>query len=217
VLSDSKLKIDSLQPTQKYYWLDISAKAFFELKKYDKLLEVSDDMLSLGESYNIKGYKRALYYKFFALFGLRKYDTAIKVATQIESIYKDEFKNIEVYQKLVKYGKKIGNNIMVVKYAKKIIDLQNRYKSYVLSPDIELDAILALKKLGKYQEALQIAKSALKRATAPSVKARILYETGDIYLTLKDNKEAKKVFEECSKIDKDGGWSNLCKESLKLY
>jgi len=105
---------------------------------------------------------------------------------------------------------------MIAQYAKKIISLQKRYKSYVLTPGIELDYITALKKLNKYSTALKIAKNLLMRIHKQTLKDRILYEIGDIYMKLKDVKSAKKSFKKCSDLNTTSGWKNLCKESLKF-
>ena len=216
-LSSLKLKNSNLSAKEKFFWLDVEAKIAYKRGEFQKLSMIADDLLSLGKSYNIKGYQEVLYYKFFALIGTKQYDKALKVSQEIESIFKDRFKNVEVYQKLVKYAKSIDNNIMTIKYANKIIKLQNRYKSYVLSPNIELDLMLALKKLHRYKEAIDIGKAAIKIATSKEIKARLMYELGDIYLTEKDIKNAKNIFSKCSKITPSNGWVNLCKESLSLY
>ncbi len=216
-LSTWKLKNSNLTAKEKFFWLNIKAKIAYKKREFKKLLMIANDLLVLGKSYDIKDYKEALYYKFFALIGIKNYNKALQISQDIENVFKNRFKNIEVFQELVKYAKSIDNNIMVIKYAKKIIDLQNRYKSYVLSPNIELDLMLALKKLHRYKEAIDVGKSSIKMATSKEIKARLMYELGDIYLTEKDIKNAKNIFLKCSKITPSNGWVNLCKESLNLY
>ncbi len=216
-LSKLALKNSSLKEKQKLYWMDLEAKSLLKMKKYEKLLPLSEDMITLSTAFNIDLYKkRALYYKFFALFNLKKYNQALLTAQKIEKNYKNEFKNIEIYQKIVEYAKNIDNSTMTVNYAKKIIALQNRYKSYVLSPNIELTLIGALKKLGKFKEAIDIANGTLKRVNDKNTKARLLYEMGDISLKSSQKEKAKEYFRRCSKID-DTSWGGLCKESLGLF
>jgi len=202
---------------EKYFWLKIQADAAYKKGDFKNLLMISNDLLTLGKSYGIKDYQKALYYKFFALFELKKYDEAINIANKIESIYPDDFRDTEVYNELVKYGKKIDDSTTVIKYSKEIIRLQNRYKSYPYSPKVELELILSLKKLKKYKEALAVAEELLKRAEDKKTKARVLYEMGDIYLKSQNSKKASEVFKECSKLDVKSGWVDLCKESLKLF
>ncbi len=215
-LAKKRLKNTKLAPSKKISWLKVMAKILYEQHKYSKLLSLSNDVLSLGQTYGVKGYKEILYYKFFALFELRKYDLALKTANKIEMIFKNRYKNEQVYQKLVNYAKTIDNNLMVAQYARKIISLQKRYKSYVLSPGIEFDYITALKKLNKYSTALKIANNLLMRIHKKTLKDRVLYEIGDIYMKLKDVKSAKKSFKKCTDLNTTSGWKNLCKESLKF-
>lgn len=216
-LSKLALKNSSLKEKQKLYWMDLEAKALLKMKKYDKLFSLSGDMITLSTAFNLDLYKkRALYYKFFALFNLKKYNKALLTAQKVEKNYKNEFKNIEIFQNIVEYAKNIDNSAMVVNYAKKIIVLQNRYKSYVLSPNIELTLIGALKKLGKFKDAIDIANNTLKRVNDKNIKARLLYEMGDISLKSSKKEKAKEYFRRCSKID-DTSWGELCKESLGLF
>ncbi len=216
-LAKNVLQNNHLSAAEQVFWLKMEAKAFYNTKQYKKLLMLSRDVITLGKTYDVPDYQTILYYKFFAQYGLNKYDDALKTAEEISKIFKNRYKNIEVYQKLVKYAKNIDESTMVVKYAKEIIRLQKKYKSYLLSPDIELDAITALKKLHKFKEAKDIAIQVLSITQNRDKKARIFYELGDIYLKMGKTKIAKNIFKKCSKLKVKSGWKNLCKESLKLF
>ncbi len=215
-LAENRLKDVNLKPKDKVFWLKILAKSLYKKQEFAKLLTLSNDVLSLGETYNVKNYQNILYYKFLALFGLKKYDDALKVADKIEKVLKNSFKNIEIYQKLINYAKQTDDSLMIVKYAKDIIGLQNRYKSYVLTPEVELSCIGALKKLNQYKNAKNIAKELLSRVVEKDIKARVLYEIGEISLKLNDIKGARESFKKCSDLNITNGWKNLCKESLKI-
>ena len=216
-LANKNVKKKKLNIQDRLFWLNLEANALLKRSNFKKLLSVSNDLATLSDAYNQKEYKKsALYYQFFALFGLKQYNKALLIAQTIEKNYKNEFKNIEVFQKIVNYAKMIDNNTLLINYAKKIISIQKIYKSFVLSPQIELALIKSLKSIAKFKEAKDVAKELLQRVQASQTRARVLYELGDISLNLKEKTEAKKYFKECSKIKKTS-WSSLCKESLSIY
>lgn len=118
---------------------------------------------------------------------------------------------------MVQYAKNIDNNTMIIKYATKIIKLQKYYKSYLLSPTIELTLVSSLEKTGNFNKGIDVLKDLLQRDNSKQYKARILYQLGDLYLQQGDKTKAKNIFKKCSTIKNEESWSNLCKESLALF
>jgi len=81
-----RLENTKLAPLKKISWLKIMAKILYKQHNFSRLLPLSNDVFSLGQTYDVKGYKEILYYKFFALFGLGKYDLALKTANKKQDV-----------------------------------------------------------------------------------------------------------------------------------
>jgi len=201
----------------KLFWLDMQAKSLLKKQSFDKLYAITKDIISLSNSFDKKSYlKNGLYYQFFALFGLKKYDKALQIAQTIDKKFANNFKNVEIYKKIIELSKQRADDFMIVKYADKIIKLQNRFKSYPFSPQIEFEYVASLKRLNKNREAIKILKNMAKRFNKSSVKSRIYYEIGALSLKLNDKNGAKKAFENCIKIKDKNSWKKLCEENLSL-
>lgn len=217
LLTNKQLKRKDIPLKEKFFWLNRLADILEKTKNFKKLEQISKDIISIGQTYNFKNYQKALYYQFEAEFGLKQYNKAISTSLSIEKIFKNNFKNISVYNKMVQYAKNIDNDTMIIKYATKIIELQKYYKSYLLSPTIDLTLVSSLEKTGNFNKGIDVLKKLLQRRNSKQYQARILYQLGDLYLKQGNKAKAKNIFKRCSIIKNEKNWSNLCKESLTLF
>ncbi len=201
----------------KLFWLDIEAKSLLSMHLYEKLLSVSEDIIALSKTFNKKSYLlKGLYYKFFALYGLKQQDKAMQIVQEIDKNYSNNFNNIEIYKKVIDLAKRRADDLMVVKYAKRILKLQENYKSYLLSPEIEFNYVASLKRLGKNKIAIKVLKELVKRVQSPINLSRAYYEIGALFLKLQNKTAAKKAFDKCLKIKGKNSWKSLCRETLSL-
>ena len=215
-LSQKMLNKNSNQSV-KLFWLNIEAKSLLSMHLYKKLLPISDDIITISKTFDKKSYlQKGLYYKFFALYGLKKLDKAMQIVQEIDKNYSDNFNNIEIYKKVIDLAKSRADDLMIVKYAKKILKLQESYKSYLLSPEIEFNYVASLKRLGKDKDAIKVLKRLVKRVKTPINLSRAYYEMGALFLKLQNKTEAKKAFEKCLNIKSKNSWKSLCKDSLSL-
>jgi tetratricopeptide (TPR) repeat protein len=143
-------------------------------------------------------------YKFFALWNLGKYKEALKVAKELEK-YKD-IKNADAYIKIVNWALENKDYLLAATYAKKIIDLQEKYKSYVYSPFVEF---VYAKYTKNKNEAIKILKDLINRIKSEDL-ARAYYMLANL---TKDKKYLKK----CIKIKDSTLWRGLCKDALNLF
>ena len=216
-ISQKMLKKSNTNGVAKLFWLDIEAKSLLQMRAYKKLLSVSEDILTLSKTFNKKIYiQNGLDYKFFALYGLKQYDKAMQVVQKIDKNFSDNFNNIEIYKKVIDLARKRVDDLMIIKYAKKILKLQEKYKSYILSPEIEFIYITSLKRLGKNKDAINILKALIKRVKSPTILSRAYYEMGALFLKLQNKTAAKKAFEKCLNIKSKNSWKSLCTDSLSL-
>ena len=216
-LSKEMLKNKNLETKDRLNWLDIAAKSLLKTHSFKELNLIADDMGTLATTFKIKDFiYKSLYYKFFALYSMKKYDLAMQIVQKIDKNYGNSFTNIEIYKGIIDLAKQRADDLMIIRYAKKIINLEEKYKSYPLSPEIEFSYIASLKRLNRDKTALKILKKLSKRVSSLRVLARVYYEMGAIYLKLNNQIDAKKAFEKCLKIKGKSSWKSLCKDSLSI-
>lgn len=198
-------------------WLLRFQHSLYKLGEYKKSIEVAKDEEILGKMLNEKRAHLALYDRFYALAKLKKYDEALEIAKKIELNLPDQFANVEVYAKVVNFAKEQGNDLVVETYAKRALEIEKRYNSYLLSPKLEYDYINSLQKLQRFQEANKIALELLTRDLNPKQKTRALYTIAESFIKIDDEQNAKTYFQQCANLDKNSSWSSICSENLKLY
>jgi len=182
-------------------WLKNKLKVFEATNNYEKIVLIVEDICRLENScYPFK------YKQFFAYYKLNNSIKFLEIASKID---KNRIKSIDIFKKVVLYGIKENNDLLIYTYSKKIIELQNRKKVYTESPFIEFLFVKEAKKLNKKGEAIAVLKTLLKRKfLKDNDKARGYYLlaslTGD-----------KNYLKKCVKLQKSV-WQGLCKDSLDI-
>ncbi|WP_244924461.1 tetratricopeptide repeat protein [Caminibacter mediatlanticus] len=181
-------------------WMQRKIEALWGMRDYKNLSLAVDDLCSVKKT---KCYKY-LKYKFFALWNLGEYKKALKVAKELEKF--NNFENVDVFIKIVNYALNNKDNLLAATYAKKIIELQNRYKAYPYSPFVDFT-------FAKYtenrQEAIKVLKDLLNRVKGED-KARA-------YFMLANLTKDKKYLKECLKIKNSTLWKGLCRDAMDLF
>lgn len=216
VIKLSERNLDSKNLNEKLEWMMLYIKALTKVRDYYKAIDLGRDILKLSSMLGKDEYKREIYYSIFeATKNLKKEDKLIEVAREIEEEFEGDFKNIDIFKSMIKIGTKRNDDMLVSTYAKKIIDLQNKFKSFIESPQIELLYIQSLMDLNKLNEVIEFSKKEPNKLTDSS-KIRFNYLLGVTYQKLNMQKEAKAKFSECTTINADSSWKKLCQEALKL-
>jgi len=185
-------------------WLKNKAKVFEAQNNYQKLALIIDDICSLQKT-NCYKWK---YKQFFAYYNLNKPKQFLKIASEL--INKDNIKNIDIFMKVVLYAKQTDNTLLAYTYAKKILQLQKKYNTYVQSPFIDFSFVESAKKLNKKAEAIKALEHLITLDIDDESKARAYYMLAS--LTSK-----KEYLQKCIKLKNSKTWMPLCKDSLELY
>ncbi len=201
---------------QKLEWMMLYIKALTKTKDYYKAIDLARDILKLSATLGKNEYKREIYNSIFeATNSLNQEDKLIDLAKEIENEFKGDFKNIDIFKAMIKIGVNRKDSILISTYAKKIIDLQNKFNSFIESPQIELSYIQSLIDLNKLNEVVEFAKTPLNNLDDNN-KIRFKYLLGTTYQKLDNKDEAKKNFDECVAINGTSSWKKLCEDALKL-
>jgi len=185
-------------------WLKNKAKVFEAKNEYKKLALIIDDICSIQKT-NCYKWK---YKQFFAYYYLNKPKEFLKIASQL--INNDNIKNIDIFIKVVLYAKNNNNTLLTYTYAKKILQLQKKYNTFIQSPYIDFVFVESAKKLNKKQEAINTLKHLVTINIDDESKARAYYMLSS--LTTK-----KEYLQKCIKLKNSKTWMPLCKDSLELY
>jgi len=214
-LSKKNIKTKDLE--LRLSWLKLYMKALLKERDFYGVIDLSKDILSLADILNDKKAEKVLYDVFYANLELKKEKSAIEVADDIESRFVDDFENIDIYKKLVKIGSKKSDDFMVLKYAQKVMSLQNMYKSYIESPQIELIYMQSLINLNRSKEAIDFSQDIPNiEKLSPKSRTRMNYLLGLSYQKLDNEEQARAKFNECSKTKENTSWKKLCQDAIKL-
>lgn len=206
---------------KKLAWLYRDAKNLHQLGEYKSSLLSARDAFSLALSSKQKQYLDIGFTLFSDLAHIGGKDEAFKIFAQLDELFKDDKQMIFVYAKLLEWQIELNanqkNETTLQIYAKKIIDLQKKYKIDEFSPYAEFALIDSLTQTNKLQEASLEINKLLQSNLSKEEKQKALYLQGNIKNLEHDDKEAKKSFEDCIAIGAKSPWQNLCEQGLKLF
>ncbi len=209
------LKSDNF--VEKFKWLQKNIQIDSKLREFDKVIDLKTDLFTLSKVAK-KPISASSYRAIFdAYFSNKEYSKALDILLQLDKKWANDVKNMNSYYKVVNYAQSQRDDVLLIKYAKKIINLQNRYKLSAYTPKIELRYMDALKRLTRYKNAKKVAIKLNKKKLKGRYKSRVLYELAEISIKLKQPKEAKKYFKICSSQKTKNSWTKLCSDSLKLF
>ncbi|MDE5602971.1 MAG: flagellar functional protein, partial [Helicobacter sp.] len=201
------------KPEDKEKWLYYLGWTEYQLQNYPKAALASRDALNLLSK---DEYNDIVWVLFMALNQEKRKEEAFNLLPILEEKLKNSDKMIEVYRIALLDALQRKDDTAIKIYAKKIIDLQDKYQRYEYSPWVELSFIEALNREGKFEEALQLLLQAQKHTFKPQEKIQVYYLQG--YLNHKLNKipEAIQAYGECEAVDIQSPWKNLCVDAKKL-
>jgi len=201
---------------QKFGWLQRAINVKGKLLKYQAILPLKNDLLSLSKILKKSPSQRTYRSLFSAYYGLKHYDDALNILDTITKKWPNNIKNTELYYKMALYASGKDDDLLLIKYAREILALQDENHILVYSPNIEFLLIGALKRMGKPKKALAVAVRLKIQKLDDNNKAQSLYELGELSMKLKDNSGAKTYFKTCSKIKGASAWKSLCVENMNL-
>ncbi|NPA12138.1 MAG: tetratricopeptide repeat protein [Epsilonproteobacteria bacterium] len=180
-------------------WMKRKIKAIRGMGDYKSLIIAIDDLCGVMK----KGCYPYMLEKFFALWKLGEYKKALKLAKLLEK-YQD-IRNADAFIKIVNWALNNKNYLLAATYAKKIIDLQNKFKAHPYSPFVDF---IYAKYTNDKQEAIKVLKSILPKLKGEN-RARALFMLAN--LTKK-----REYLKECVDINGSKLWRGLCKDAYEL-
>lgn len=201
----------------RFAWSQREIAALYGMGKYSDVIAFKEDIMKLSQTLKQKPSLEALRNIFFANVRMKKFEETLVMADLADQHYPHDFTNIDIYHEIVKMAGEAKNDLLLIKYAQKILELQGKFKSTSLSPAIELSYAEALKRMGKETEALVVIEETLLQKLSDKDKIRLFYLGGEVSLKLKENDKAKTYFSKCVDTNETSSWKNICEENLKLF
>lgn len=214
-ISGSHLKDTKLE--NRYKWAQRDVNVLFKMGKYQEAIAFKEDLFTLEKRLKTPIGLETFKNLFLANVRLKQKEEMLSLAQGAEERYPKEFTLIDVYNEIVKIAIESKNDLLLVSYAQKILNLQKQFKSAPLSPMIEFNYAEALKRLGKEREALDIILAVSQEPLSTQDKIRVFYTAGELSMKLKDDEKAKEYFKKCVDINESSSWKNICEENLKLF
>jgi tetratricopeptide (TPR) repeat protein len=198
-------------------WMYQTLKVYSKLDKNKSIIMLGEDIEKLSKILKTNRYDDIVYEKALAYYNLKNYDDMmLREVKKAETLFPTDIRNIDLFVKILRYAKDKKDDLLIVNYAKRIMELQKRHKISDYSPLVELDYVNALKRLKQYAKALKEDIKLLYLKLNDVQRANVLYIAGELSLKTNKPKEAKGFFIKCGEIVDDSSWQRLCAENLKL-
>jgi tetratricopeptide (TPR) repeat protein len=213
-IAQSHLKSKSLPERQ--LWLSRMVKTQFGLGEYKQAIKGGEELASLLQAEKNPALNDVYRVMFDAAQRTGDSERMVRNIKSVEEAYGSDFDDIERYSQMVSLGLKQKDETMIQNYAKKVIALQSRTKSYTQTPYIEFTLVQSYQNIGKDALALEVLKSLNNRKLGGEKRSRQQYLIGSIYQKTGKNREAKQAFEASIKADAKSAWGKLAKDALGL-
>ncbi len=205
------------QLQEKLKWTYKSAKLYSKLGRYKATILAADDVEKLQELVKTTEYNDIIYDKIEAYYQLGDYDALmLREVQRCEKLFPKNVRNLDVFEKILNYAKKKRDTSLIINYAKKMIELQERYKIDTYTPKVQLDYINALRDKKRFKLALDETLKLLYKKLNDTQRAHVLYLAGDLSEKFDKIKEAKEFYTKCGEIVENSAWVELCSENLQL-
>lgn len=213
-IAEPHLKAKSLSERQ--VWLARMVKTHFALGEYKKAIQGGEELITLLKVEKNPSLNDVYRTMFDASQRVGDAEGMIRHIKSVEEAFGNDFKEIERYTQMVSLGLKRKDEAMVQNYARKVMALQGRTKTYTQTPYIEFTLAQSLQNVGKDAEALEVLKTLNARKLTAEKRARQQYLIGAVAQTLGLKSQARAAFNASIKADQNSAWGKLAKDALGL-
>lgn len=214
-IAQKHLKSNSIKERQ--IWLSRMVKTQFGLGEYKAAIKGGNELITLlGAEKNppLNDIYRTM---FDAAQRMGDGEGMIRHIKSIEASFPNDFKDIERYTQMVSLGLKRKDEALTQTYARKVMVLQERTKTYTQSPYIEFTLAQSYQNLGKDGDALKVLRTLNTRKMTNEKRSRQQYLIGAIEQKLGNKRQARDAFNASIKADKNSAWGKLAKDALALF
>jgi len=202
-------------PNEKLEWLYRIANNLHILGEHKDALLAAKDAMNLAINQQ-KHYDIA-----FSLFGILDVldvrSEAKSTLSFLDKYFGDDERIIPVYVRLLEYAVDEKDTTTIEVYAKKILDLQQRFKNDEYTPYIEFAYANALSQNQKFIQSLNILKILESKKLQAREKQRLFYAIASLYNMQNNIKNSRAYIKKCLNIDEQSQWRLLCEQASNIF
>jgi tetratricopeptide (TPR) repeat protein len=208
------IRINNLNDREK--WLYRYIKVDFATGNYTDVVEASKDLITL-----ISGDKKSPYTDIYRILfdtyqRLEKKKKMISAMIKIEEIYGLDYKDMNRYVAMISVADAMHDDNMLIKYAKKVMQIQKQSDSDAQSPFVEFALYQAYMDKQAYNKAYDVIKSLDDKKLKTTNRARQKYMLATVLTKLWRDDEAKMAYKAAIQADKNSPWAKLAISALNL-
>ncbi|MBA1437607.1 MAG: flagellar protein [Epsilonproteobacteria bacterium] len=200
----------------KELWLYRYIKVNFAIGNYQDTLDAAKDLIAMIELDKNSQYKDVYRTLFDTYARLENQDGMIRSIAKIEEIFQDSYKDLGRFAKMVAVGSEKKDDTMIIKYGKKIYDVQQKTSSHAQSPYVEFSLYQAYMNKQEYEKALEVIRSLDNFTLKNEDRARQNYLLGSVYAKLWRDQEAQEAYDAAIKADPKSAWAKLAQSAKSL-
>ncbi len=208
--------IDTSDVQEKEKWLYRYIKVDFAIGNYQDVVQAAKDLITLIELDKSTQYFDVYRILFDTYSRLEKQDAMLEAIVKVEEVFKDNYKDIDRYANMIAVGVAKKDDNMVIKYGRKIYDLQQKTSSHAQTPYVEFSLYQAYMNKDDFTNALDVIKSLDTIELPAEIRARQKYLLGSVYSKLWRDEEAKKAYDEAIAADEKSAWAKLAQSAKNI-
>ena len=213
-IAEKNFKSEDLEFRKK--WLYRYIKVDFATGNYSDVIEASKDLIKLIEDDKKSQYKDVYRYLFDTYARLEKKALLLSSMVEIEKAFGLSYKDIERYVTMMRVGRELKDENLVINYGKKVEEIQKSSSSHAQSPYVEFELYQAYMNLSDYTKALSTIEGLDKIELSKTDRAREKYLKGMVLIKLWRDEEAQKAYDEAIAADSESPWAKLAKSAKEL-
>jgi tetratricopeptide (TPR) repeat protein len=213
-IAQENLQTDNLD--KKALWLYRYIKVLFATGNYTEVIQASKDLLALVDDIKNTPYKDIYRTLFDAYDRVGDFDGMVDTIQHIEAIFGLSYKDIDRYVDMINVGVSKKDDTIVIKYGKKLYDLQQRLNSHAQSPFVEFALYQAYMNKREYEKALAVISSLDSVTLSPKERSRQKYLKGMVLEKLWRDAEAARSYKASIEADKTSPWAKLAQSALEI-
>ncbi len=209
-----RLKVKDVQARKK--WLYRYIKVEFATGNYTDVIDAAKDLITLIANDKKSPYINVYRILFDAYSRVENRDGMIQTMLKLEKIFGLDYKDIDRYVAMINLANGMHDDNMLIKYATKVMKLQEQSHSYAQSPYVEFALYQAYMNKEDYTKAYEVIKSLDSVDLNAADRARQKYLLGTVLSKLWRDEEAKKAYKAAIKADKNSSWAKLAQSALEI-
>lgn len=209
------IELDKAKEAQeKLPWLYRSSKSLKELGEFVDSRLAGEDTLKLAQALEKPEFYDIIFTLFDDLKQLNLKAEAQKTALFAQTHFAKDIRILKIWDTLMQWAYQNQEFNSVLIYANDILALQKQLKVTDYTPYVDFILIEALSKNNELQKAKEHLALLLQGSLSPQDKQRTLYMQGSLLKAM--GEDAQDSFVQCTNIQENTNWKNLCEKSLQL-